>query len=403
MKNPYNLVYTQIAILLTLALLSGCVNINVRQQVTSDGSMTGLIDGEIDLTELYLGYDVPVENFSQYDSAMEKSICSNLTSLFGNLTNVRCNVYKGKLTMDAEFKEQNLTEDSGFYKSYSLFNTEYLLVNDANDISSEKDSSIDVGSLIQAKKKGAQVFYTLQMPGDVYEVGGGQIVYDRSVSQYVAEFDMIDAMVNGTTIYARSREPNYSTVVSIIFIGIVASFLPLFIRWLFYKKREGSLYKDGLGIFWTIAHLALIFMLNFFFMLSALIYGSFADQGWLVGGVILFPALMLCSIFLYLGFDFEVTNEGILSKQNFTDKMIKFSEIKKVEMAKMDSLLFLGDWKIVTPSGTKIHPSETWYNYHIARKGILISLKNGKSIYVLVKDIEWAMESIKGKKVRTNK
>jgi hypothetical protein len=383
---------------LAIVLLSGCVNVNVRQKVTSEGTMTGSMNGTLDLTDLYLSYGVPRENFSQLDSVMYGSVCGNITSSPGNLTNIRCGVQNAVVTVSADFRETNLTEKDGFYRSYGLFNTEYLLVGNVSSITGGDSGMFDIGTLIQAKKKGASISYVIEMPSDAYEVGGGRLVnetdsYGRTTT--VAKFDFIDVMTKGDQIYVRSREPNFLPIFLLTLLGLGAAFLPPALRWLIHPKRDKSLYKDGLGILWTILQVVGILMLNFFFLVSAIVYGSFPDQGWVVIGVMLFPALELYSIFIYLGFDFEVTKDGIFSRQNFMEKRFKFSEIKKVERAEMDSIFFLGDWKVATPSGTKVHPSETWYNGHAARKGVLISLKSGKSVYVLVKDIDWVIDSIK--------
>ena len=374
----------------------------VRQKVTSEGKMTGSMNGTLDLTDLYLGYGVPRENFSQLDSVMDKEVCGNVTSSPGNLTNVKCTVRNGVVTISADFKETNLTEKDGFYKSYGLFNTEYLLVGNISSIMGGQDSAgIDIGMLIQAKKKGAKISYIIEMPTDVYEIGGGRLFNETKGSErttVVAKFDFIDVLTKGDQIYVRSREPNYAMLGILSFIGFGIAFLPPLLRWLIHPKRDKSLYKDGLGILWTILQVISILILNFVFFLAAMLYASFPEQGWLIIGVLLFPVLVLYSIFVYLDFDFEVTKEGVFSKQNFMERRIKFSEIKKVERAEVDSIFMLGDWKVATPSGTKVHPSETWHNGHAGRKGVLLSLKSGKTIYVLVKDIDWVIDSIKEQK-----
>jgi len=386
-------------LIISTILISGCINVNVRQKVDENGRMTGSMDGGLDLTNLYLSYGIPRENFSMLDPAMEESICGNVSANAGNLTHVICEVSDAIVTISGDFKETNLTEKDGFYRSYGLLSTEYLLVGNVSSIVGGDSAGFDIGTLIQAKKQGASISYVIEMPGDVYEVGGGRMLnetdsYDRTTT--VAKFDFIDVMVNGDQIHVRSREPSYAGFGFLFLLGLAAALLPPAIRWLIYPKRKDSLYKDGLGALWTIVQMLSIVFLTIFFLVLAMVYALGLDQGVVVVGVIFIPALILYSIFIYLGADFEVAKDGIFSTQNFTPKRIKFSEIKKVERAEMDSVFFLGDWKVATPSGNKVHPSETWYNGRSAKKGVLISLKSGRSVYTLVRDIDWVIDSIKG-------
>jgi hypothetical protein len=373
-------------------LLSGCINAEVRQVIDSNGKMSGSLNAVVNLTSFYVQQGLQPENYSDADPLIESSICGSLSNS-SNLTGVKCGISNAILTVSGNFNESNLTKAEGFFKSTGLFNSEYLFAPNTSGFGqfSGASGTDPVRALTEAKKQGANMTYVIDMPGEVYEAGGGRIVEGDAV------FDLIDVLTNEKTIYARSRAPNgdfFGWFSLVAFAIILAS--PL-LRWAINRKRKNSLYKEGPGILGTLLFIFFMIVLISVFLFES--FSFFSGPGDLFSGfgLLFFLAIFVYSLVWFLGTDFEVSVDGIFTKQYFMEKRIRFSEVKKIERAEMDSIFFLGDWKVATPTGARVHPSETVYGGKNFRKGVLLYLKDGRTVYCLVRDGDWVIDAVRAR------
>jgi len=373
--------------------LSGCATIEVNQVIDEDGTVSGFMEADIDLTDLYIQSKIPRESFSQADIEFQKAFCEGNITESEDFENVKCGIKNAKLTFSANMTG-TLNESNGFFVSNGIIGNEYLFIPNISGFGSGDQEEL-ITQIIEAREKGAKITFNLNMPGTVYEVEGGKI------SGLNAQFDMIEILEKGEPIHIRSSEVNpvFLAIVGILGFGIIL--LAPIIHWIIYRKREYSLYKDGHGVVGTITiMLSLYITMSLVFVPIILNFTSpeLRNNILLPVFALLFVAMYLKYLFLYLANGFELTREDIFIRKNFMGRKIKSSQVTRVEIAKSDMFYLPGQMKVRTPDGEHIKPDEVLSNGHRSRKGILLYLKGGKTIFALVREINWVLAAFKKRK-----
>ncbi|MBI4159067.1 hypothetical protein HY500_02295 [Candidatus Woesearchaeota archaeon] len=384
-----------VSLIAVLLFLSGCGgNLRFYQKISSNGTVSGYMSGTLDLTELYAQQGIPQESYAAADAEFKTSMCEGFLDS-SNLTNVECDLKYAMLIFSGNTPSEHINESNGFFIKKGFFVTEYLFApNTSKLISGGNSSQINMSDL--AKEQNLRITFVAEMPGEIYDVEGGQIINDSSSYKKVVEINLMDAMIQGNPISIKSREINSSAMAAIAIILLLIIIVLPFLRLIVHRKQEKSQYKDKPG---TV--LFMLFTSFFIILFVGAIGGYFSSDGnyqiFLAFVIFLYSMGFIIVIFQYTGADFEVAENGITYKNSFVKKNIPFSEIKKIEIAKLKTLWAKrGNYIFMTPSGEEVKPNEIVQNVcRYPNKGILIFLKNGRIIFYNIKDINWVIEATK--------
>ncbi|MBI4451779.1 hypothetical protein HY642_07445 [Candidatus Woesearchaeota archaeon] len=380
---------------LLVLILSGCADLTVRQRVSANGETFGSMHLVLNLTQDFMNQQGTRMSYEEFDEYTKKNSCPALIEQF-NLTNSTCDVKYLFLTYSGNGTGKNITEADGFVRRTHLLTTEYQLKPNMSGLTS---GALDAAKITEARAQGVKATFILEVPGVVQYASSGTIL-NRSEPGYGAvAFDMLDLLAGGkeisvtSTDYNRTAQIIFSALPLLLIVGV-----PI-VRWLFNRKQKKSLYKDraGTGLYVTVV---LVIVSLLFFTMYSFLFGPAENQLAVFFYAAAMSAIITITVLFYVGTDFEVTQEGIVYKSNFAKKSIRFSEIRKVERAKVVGWLrwWWARQTVTTTSGTTVKPTDfVQHAFRLRNRGVLFQLKNGKSVYYRVRDIDWVIETVKGR------
>jgi hypothetical protein len=206
-------------------VLFGCLTVDMRTNIASDGSRSGTMSMRWDLKPLTaVMMNVSESDFSaqyaaldsatkaQMDAGMKAESCANMSASY-NLTNVKCDVKDMILTLSGDAKVLKLTEKDGFTKTAGLLETTYTYTS-LNDTFSSGMTPDTVQQLEEYKSRANATMY-IQMPGSIFEATNGKIVNG------VAVYDMLDLMIKGKAPIVKSKETNLPVVGGIVVVVLI--------------------------------------------------------------------------------------------------------------------------------------------------------------------------------------
>ena len=388
-----------------ILFLSGCEatnnltgNIEIREEISADGNASGSMSIYLDMTSLYLAAQVPEASYPQFDAVLKKSFCENASASFNLTKDAKCDVNNAIFTLSGNKTNSDhlLNKTDGLYKKSGLLYVEYLFAPNSSSLGGASGAAPNLSQLPQGLKSKL----TIEMPGEIFEVIGGKITTEN-YGKKVAEFNFLEVLAKGTPISVRSRHMNGPVLSIITLLLLLLTIAMPIIRTLMNRKQADSLYKDSPNTILYAVLMLFVIIPGFYWTSYMFFYASSIEMRitpliWAFVynlGFIVFTAL-------YLGTDFEVTKNGIIYKKFFVKKIIPFSQIKNIERAKIESRF---TFKLlvktyITPSGAKVQPTDIVNNLRGGlRKGILIFLKDGRTILYPVRDIDWVIDAVKSR------
>jgi len=195
-KNDTKSTYLRIAavfgIILVLALMSGCVKMNLYQKIYSDGRSD--IRMEYNMSALFSMVQSMNKSMTMadFDASLEKDSCANFTStagdLIGSMSGTSCKAKDGVLTQVG-----SVAITTGFSKEDTASGVIYTFTLPENATGS---TGMDISSM---KSMGVEMKWTVEMPGKIIETNGNQTGDNKVV------FDLLEQKA-GQRMYVKSQE-----------------------------------------------------------------------------------------------------------------------------------------------------------------------------------------------------
>jgi len=213
-KLAYLRIVAVFGIILVLALMSGCVKMNLYQKIYSDGSSD--IRMEYNMSAMFSMVQSVNKSMTMadFDASIEKDFCENFTStvgdLIGSMSGTSCKAKDGVATITGK-----IASTTGFSKEDSASDVIYTFTLPENATGS---SGMDMSS---AKSMGVEMKWTVEMPGKVTETNGNQTADGKVV------FDLLEQKA-GQKMYVKSQEAKMDIYV-VAALGVVIIIAAAFI------------------------------------------------------------------------------------------------------------------------------------------------------------------------------
>lgn len=215
-KSNYLRIAAVFGIILILALMSGCVKMNIYQKIYSDGSSDLRMEYNMSAMFSMMQSVNKSMTMADFDASIENDSCANLTSSveleIGNISGTSCKAKDGVVTVTGK-----IASTTGFSKEDTASDVIYTFTLPENATGS---SGTDMSS---AKSMGVELKWTVEMPGKIIETNGNQTADGKVV------FDLLEQKA-GQRMYVKSQEAKmeiYAAAAIGVIIILAAAFILL--------------------------------------------------------------------------------------------------------------------------------------------------------------------------------